>query len=243
MNVALMHLLVLVLAGAAGYLVGSVSFARIVTHFAAPDLDITRTRVVMPDTGEVLESNAVSPTVVRLHLGPRYGCLAGLLDMAKVAIPAAVLRLLLPDTYAYIAFAAFAVIGHNWPLYYRFQGGRGLSPISGGFLVMAPLGMVVCTLLSAVVGFALHDRVISVIIMMVLMIPWIFFTTGDAVLLAYTVAMTMVFVGSMLPELRQYARVKREGRLAALGEATIEGGAIRGSGQLRDDADLPFGRR
>jgi glycerol-3-phosphate acyltransferase PlsY len=234
-----MEILPALLAVVAGYLTGSVSFARIVVGVVAPGVDITHTRVVMPDNGEVLESDAVSPTVVRLHLGSRYGCLTGILDMGKVFVPALLLRILFPDSYAYILFAAAAAVGHNWPIYYRFQGGRGQSPITGGFLVMAPVGALVCTAVSVLVGVVARDRILSGILMMVLMIPWVLLTTRDWVLVLYTAAMTVLFVGSMMPELRQYARMKREGRLEALAEARIEGGAVRGTGLLRDDADMP----
>lgn len=238
-----MSLVAALLALMAGYLIGSISFARIVVQLVAPGLDISHTRVVMPDNGEVLESDAVSPMVVRLHLGSRYGCLTGLLDIAKVVLPALALKLWFPDTYLYILFAAAAAVGHNWPIYYRFQGGRGQSPITGGFLVMAPVGAVVCTLISVLFGILTRDRILSGILMMVLMAPWVLFTTFDWVLVTYTVAMAALFIGSMMPELRQYARLKRAGRFAALENAAIEGGARRGTGLLRDDADLPSLRR
>ena len=238
-----MDLLSALLAVVAGYLIGSISFARIVVGIVAPGLDITRTRVVMPDNGEVLESDAVGPTVVRLHLGSRYGCFTGLLDMAKVALPALLIRLWFPDTYYYILFAAAGAVGHNWPIYYHFQGGRGQSPVTGGFLVMAPVGAIVCTAVSVVIGLVAHDRILASIIMMVLMVPWVWISTRDWVLILYTAAMVTLYLGSMMPEFRQYARMKREGRLAALDDARIEGGPVRGTGLLRDDADLPSLRR
>jgi hypothetical protein len=75
------------------------------------------------------------------------------------------------------------------------------------------------------------------------MVPWVWFTTGDWVLIGYTAAMGLLYAGALTPELRQYARLKREGRLAALDNAQIEGGPRRGAGLLRDDADLPSLRR
>jgi len=222
-----MELLPAVLAVVAGYLVGAVSFSRIVVHLVQPGLDITRTRLVLPDDGEVIETDLVSSTAVQLRLGSRYGCLTGLLDVAKVALPVLALRLWFPDTYYYICFAAAGAVGHVWPIYYGFKGGRGLSPITGGFLVMAPVGTLVCTAVSVLVGIAARDRMLSSVLMLVLMIPWTWFTTHDWILLLYTLAMNALFLGTLVPELRLYGRLRREGRLPALNNARIEGETAR----------------
>ncbi len=54
--------------------------------------------------GVTFTSDAVSATSVRMKLGKRYGLLVALLDMAKVAIPVLVLRLVYPgEPYLYLA--------------------------------------------------------------------------------------------------------------------------------------------
>jgi hypothetical protein len=48
---------------------------------------------------------------------------------------------------------------------------------------------------------------------LVLMIPWIWFRTHDVVKLAYVLIANTLFWFAMLPELKQYFRLRREGEL------------------------------
>ena len=56
----------------------------------------------------------------------------------------------------YMVSAALAgLVGHIWPLYYRFHGGSGYSAILGGLLVIDPLAVLVAPLAGLVLGIAL----------------------------------------------------------------------------------------
>jgi glycerol-3-phosphate acyltransferase PlsY len=64
----------------------------------------------------------------------------GLLDVGKAALPtwlALQLGLSLPTA---VATGLAALIGHNWPLYLGFRGGRGLSACLGVLVVVFPWG-------------------------------------------------------------------------------------------------------
>ncbi len=50
-----------------------------------------------------------------------------------------------------IACAAAAVIGHVWPVYHRFRGGKGAATLVGTLLVLNPVLLVVVLLVFAVV--------------------------------------------------------------------------------------------
>ncbi len=82
-----MNIGIALLAAAVGYLLGSISWARIITGLVAPGTDISMIREPVPHTDEVFESDLVSATTVRIHVGTRYGCLTAILDMLKVALP------------------------------------------------------------------------------------------------------------------------------------------------------------
>lgn len=83
-------------------------------------------------------SGTVSGTGVYYHVAKWAIVVVGLFDVAKAALPTWLgLRLGLP--VALLAGLA-AVVGHDWPLYLRFKGGRGLSPFMGILLVTFPWG-------------------------------------------------------------------------------------------------------
>lgn len=163
---------------AVGYLLGSISFARLVARRVDRSVDVTYVVTEVGD-GVTFTSDAVSATSVRMKLGKRYGLLVALLDMAKVAIPVLVLRLLYPgEPYLYLAAAA-GVAGHNWPVYHRFKGGRGESAIMGALLVIDPIGPVLMLTLGMVIGFLAGNILVLEWTGFSLMVPWLWLTTGD----------------------------------------------------------------
>jgi glycerol-3-phosphate acyltransferase PlsY len=113
------------LAAVSGYLIGSLSFARIMMRVVAPGQEYQKIRRDVPGTEEQFEGHSVSANSVRVQLGSRYGCLTALLDAAKAAVPALVFRAWQPAEPYYLIAATAAIVGHIYPLYYRFQGGWG----------------------------------------------------------------------------------------------------------------------
>jgi glycerol-3-phosphate acyltransferase PlsY len=214
-----MDLLVALLAMVIGYLAGSISFARLVTRLFAPEQDISKIEIEVPDSEARFESDAISATSVRLHLGSKYGCLTSILDILKATIPALAFKLWQPEAPYYLLAAGMAAVGHNWPIYYRFRGGRGMSPIMGGMLVVDWLGVVITNLLGLLSDLAIKNTLVSSGVWLVLMIPWILLRSHDWPELVYAVAMFVLFWASMIPEWRELLRLRREGALENLQQA------------------------
>ena len=71
--------------------------------------------------------------------------LAGLvlfLDLLKGILAVLLARFLLGDPTAEVAAGLAALVGHNWPVFLGFRGGRGIAPGLGGLAVMSPLAAV-----------------------------------------------------------------------------------------------------
>jgi glycerol-3-phosphate acyltransferase PlsY len=221
-----------------GYLLGSISFARIVTRLAAPEQDISNIKITLPDSDAGLESDAVSATTVRLHVGPRYGCLTSVLDMAKAGAPALAFRIFYPEAPYYLIVAGMATVGHNWPVYHRFKGGRGLSPILGGMLVIDWVGVLVTNLIGFLLGLPSRNLLIVTGGGIVFMIPWIWFRTGDLAQLTYAFAMNVIYWASMIPEIQEYQRLRQEGHLKDFQEADQLRVVGRRAGEVVDELSL-----
>jgi len=133
-----------------GYLLGSIPFAYIAGRLLR-GIDIRQHGTRSVGGSNVYEQVARWPIVV-----------VGLLDIGKAALPtwlALHLRLGLPTA---VAAGLAAVIGHNWPLYLRFHGGRGISTCLGVLAVVFPLGA--CWELAALgIGHLLHHAVVNLI--------------------------------------------------------------------------------
>ena len=100
-------------------------------------------------------SGTVSGTGVYYHVARWAVVPVGVFDIAKAALPAWLglrLGLGLP---AAVSGGLAAAVGHNWPIYLGFKGGRGISTFMGMLLVIFPWGFP-WLLASMAVGRLLH---------------------------------------------------------------------------------------
>ncbi len=120
---------VLLLAGIA-YLIGAIPFGYLVAR--ARGVDVLRQG-----------SGNIGATNVARVVGPRWGVLVFLLDAAKGALPVLLAGQLAqppelpPDTLRVTAGIA-AFLGHLFPLYLGFRGGKGVATGAGVVLVLLP---------------------------------------------------------------------------------------------------------
>jgi glycerol-3-phosphate acyltransferase PlsY len=136
-----------VLAVTFGYVLGSIPFAFLLSR--QQGIDLRRS-----GSGNVGASNVLRTTGVRAAL------LAMVLDGVKGALAVLVAQLLSAGAIAAVIAAFASVIGHVYPIWLRFRGGKGVATAAGAFAVLAPeaLGIASCVFLVAV----LATRFISV---------------------------------------------------------------------------------
>jgi glycerol-3-phosphate acyltransferase PlsY len=234
-----MDLLTGTIAAVAGYLIGSISFARLVARIVAPGADVTRYVEAIPNSDLVYEDDAASATLVNLSLGAHYGCLTAILDMLKVVLPMLALQRWFPGARFDLIFAATALVGHNWPVYHRFHGGRGESVIYGSMLLIDPLGIVVCNLAAIALGVLLGQVHLVRWGGMVLLIPWLWFRTGNPAVLAYILFANVMFWVAMRKDVRQYYQYYKEGVFHNQEELSDFLDMSRGLGRFMDRWSLP----
>ena len=111
------------------YLLGSISFAVLLVRLKTGG-----------DIRQEGSGNAGATNVLRAH-GKKLAILVALLDVAKGAAAVLLVRLITADP-RYAAAAAFAaVLGHVFPVFYGFRGGKGVATAVGAFLVLVPQAM------------------------------------------------------------------------------------------------------
>ena len=90
--------------------------------------------------------NAGATNAIRI-MGKKLGILTFFLDFTKGLATVLLGRFILGEMGGYLA-SIFAVIGHNWPIFFRFKGGKGIATtIASMAIVNFPI-----TLISVVVG-------------------------------------------------------------------------------------------
>jgi glycerol-3-phosphate acyltransferase PlsY len=201
----------------ASYLIGAISFSRLVSRIAAPGVDVEDVEIPGQNGEDIQKFSAVGATVTSLKLGGKVGCLVSLLDAFKIFVPTLVLRLWIPEQPYYLFFAFFGLVGNNWPVFYRFRGGWGISAIYGGFLAVAPVGSIVTAIIGMLVGlFILRDLLSIYLLGLWLMVPWIWYFYRDSALLpyliAYSIGVNLVLMIAFIPEFQIYLQMRREGK-------------------------------
>ena len=126
----------------AGYLAGSVPFGLLLAR-ARAGVDVRRAG-----------SGNIGATNVARVAGKKLGLMVLLLDAAKGAVPVLASFWLLPDAprlHAAVALAAF--LGHVFPVWLRFRGGKGVATALGGLAVLVPG--------AALAGFCVYALVLA----------------------------------------------------------------------------------
>jgi glycerol-3-phosphate acyltransferase PlsY len=96
-------------------------------------------------TGNVGGTNALRVA------GWKAGVAVTLIDVAKGAIPVWLMQRYNPESGWVAAAMLAAVIGHCYPVWLKFRGGKGVATGLGAFLVIAPLSALVAVALWFVV--------------------------------------------------------------------------------------------
>jgi glycerol-3-phosphate acyltransferase PlsY len=198
----------------AGYLIGSISSARIVTSlFAGKKRVPEETTLGIEGSDKKIVTKLVSATTVSTNVGPKFGFMTYVLDVLKVFIPAFLLRRYYPDTQLYLVFATTAVVGHIWPIYHQFRGGRGISAIYGGIFAFDWLAVLVGAISGLIFGLLiLRDLYLTYTIGLLFLVPWFWFRTHDPSIILYIIIVNILLNISALPESRQWYKIKKEAK-------------------------------
>jgi acyl-phosphate glycerol 3-phosphate acyltransferase len=202
------------IAAVSGYLVGSISSGRLIWKIVAPQKPIPKqTAFRLEGSDDELVTDLTSATTVSHHLGARYGFITFVLDVLKVFLSALAVKYALTEHPYYLITAITGVIGHIWPVYYGFKGGRGISPIFGGVFLLDWIAVFATSLGGMIFGLLLmRDMLVAYMAGVWFLIPWMWFRTHDLYYVLYAVAINVVFNIAMIPEIRKWIRITREGK-------------------------------
>jgi glycerol-3-phosphate acyltransferase PlsY len=130
MNAALSVLSIVI-----AYFLGSIPFAYIIGKMSG--LDVRRVGDKNVGTFNVFRHGGLGPGIATL-----------VADVGKGALAIMVAKLLSVDELVVFGAGMAAVIGHNWPVFLRFRGGRGLAVVIGVLLAVLPVEMLIAVAIS-----------------------------------------------------------------------------------------------
>jgi len=165
-----------------GYLIGAIPFGVIIGR-------LTR-GIDVRDYG----SGSMGMTNVLRTVGAGAGVLVFLADLTKGAAAVAFAWLIFASLPAMVAWGQVAggvaaVIGHSWPVYVGFRGGRGVTTGFGALLMIAwPVGLICFAIFLIVVALSRYVSLGSMLAglsMLVVMIPFVLLNLEPFAYLVY----------------------------------------------------------
>ncbi|HEU5248741.1 MAG TPA: glycerol-3-phosphate 1-O-acyltransferase PlsY [Thermoanaerobaculia bacterium] len=141
------------------YLLGSISFAVIVVRAVSGE-----------DIRAQGSGNAGATNVLRAY-GKKPALLVALLDVAKGTAAVLLMRLATADPWWSAAAGLAVVLGHVFPVFYGFRGGKGVATAVGAFAVLAPLALLCCMAVFVLVVALTRYVSLGSVISMVLLPP------------------------------------------------------------------------
>ena len=124
--------LLILLSCVISYLLGSVSTGLTVARFFNG-----------PDLRNVGSGNTGASNVQRT-MGWKYGLITFAGDCLKGVLSCWIAELLTGSHMACLIAGLFVILGHNWPVYYRFRGGKGVAASCGVLLYCFPVPALIC---------------------------------------------------------------------------------------------------
>ncbi len=201
-----------VLASAIGYLLGSISFTGIAIRYFATEEQRAKIQHPSIQTGEEEREPIYGAYTTNRVWGAKVGIGISLLDMLKVGLPMWIFKVYLyPGEYYFLLVSVAGLIGHNWPIYFGFKGGRGVAVVMASFFVIDWLGAIAIPFLSAILGLMVFRNIgIAYFGSTILMFPWLWLRTYDLFFLLWAFAVVVIMYIAMLPDRRAGKRIEAE---------------------------------
>ncbi|MBO4470906.1 MAG: glycerol-3-phosphate 1-O-acyltransferase PlsY [Clostridia bacterium] len=174
------------------YLLGSVSGGIITSKLAkGPDL-------------HTVGSKSTGASNVQRTMGWKYGIITFLIDALKGIAACAVTELITGSHYAALLAGLFCVIGHNWPVFFHFRGGKGVATTGGVMLYCFPLPALLCIALTvAVIVLFKYISVGSMLLVIMFFILSFFFSSGNACVIIWAFILMVMCIA------RHHANINR----------------------------------
>ncbi len=171
---------IIILGAALGYLLGSIPFGLLFTRIGGKG-----------DIRDIGSGNIGATNVLRS--GSKVLALATLIaDAVKGGVAVAVIWRLGSDTAAYMAGLA-AFIGHLFPVWLDFKGGKGVAVFIGAILIMSPLTGMMFLAVWLLVALVFRISSLSAITALILTVPFLAFLgeSDTALFAALMVALSL----------------------------------------------------
>ena len=184
--------ILLLIACVIGYLLGSLSGGIIVSGLAkGPDL-------------HTVGSKSTGASNVQRTMGWKYGIITFLIDGLKGIFACLIAWLITGSHFASLLAGLFCVIGHNWPVFFHFRGGKGVATTGGVMLYCFPIPALICIALTvAVIALFRYISVGSMLLVTVFFVLSFFFSGPNTCVIIWAFLLMVMCIA------RHHANISR----------------------------------
>ncbi|MFA5375306.1 MAG: glycerol-3-phosphate 1-O-acyltransferase PlsY [Dehalococcoidia bacterium] len=184
-----------------GYLLGAIPFGVIIGKILR-GIDVRE-----------YGSGSMGMTNVMRTVGAKAGLIVLILDVLKGAVAVALAWAIFhsaPDSTVYwgqMAGGAAAVVGHSWPVYIGFRGGRGIATAFGAIMVVSwPMGLICLATFLLMVAIFRYISLGSIMAAIALVVAMVISYVSDWEPVAY---LTFALVVAPIVIFRHRGNIKR----------------------------------
>ena len=178
--IAVKYILVAVIA----YLLGSISTGTLVAK-----------AMHMPDLRTVGSKSTGATNALRT-MGKKGGAIVFVGDILKAVIACLLGWWITGGIYGRLLAGLCVVVGHNWPCFFGFKGGKGVSSTVGTMLVTFPVPAFICYVVTiAVIALTRYVSVGSMLLVSLFaVLVSCFWAHGDVIIILWTIVMAALCI-------------------------------------------------
>ena len=182
----------LILSCLIAYLLGSLSGGIITARFGnGPDL-------------HTVGSKSTGASNVQRTMGWKYGLITFFFDAGKGVLSCFIAWLITGSHMVSLLAGLCCVIGHNWPVFFRFRGGKGVATTGAVMLYCYPVPALICIAATiAVIALFRYISVGSMLLVILFFVFSFFFSGGNACVIIWAAILMVMCVA------RHHANISR----------------------------------
>jgi glycerol-3-phosphate acyltransferase PlsY len=195
----LLNKLIIILIFLISYLFGSIPFSYIIAKLFK-GIDIRKLGTKNVGAMNVISVAGIFPGIIAL-----------LFDISKGALIVHFTNKITEDIGVSLASGLFTVIGHNWPIFLKFKGGKGVATTVGILLLISPLSFLILYLIFIpIIILITNDSYVSASIGFSILPLILWFLERNIWFVIFGILIALIIVIGHLNEIRTYFDGRRE---------------------------------
>ncbi len=181
------------------YIIGSIPFSFIIAKLFK-GVDIRKLGTKNVGAMNVISVAGIFPGIIAL-----------LFDISKGALVVHFTNKITEDISVSLASGLFTVIGHNWSIFLKFKGGKGVATTIGILLLISPFSFLILYLIAIpIIILITNDSYMSASIGFLILPLILWFLERNMWFVIFGILIALIIVIRHLNELRTYFEGRRE---------------------------------